>query len=226
MAHQSLEWKLSYYNDPEYASVRHAQSGRLFNWVKVSHGFKKFRLRRWNSTGSWSPEPSGIIDLTNFHVAEGNYTKRKNVFKLTTVGGYPNPHLQQQHHHPHQLHPFAMMGGGGPTAAQSHQHLAVHHTQSAGLSSVGPSSGSPSLYKGYERELLLQADSHNDMRLWMDSLRTVCRSSQYLNSSVSTRGIWEEGGLCCSSGRGLLEALSMIGDVLDSDFMAALSDRR
>lgn len=53
MAHQSLERKLSYYNDPEYAAVRHAQSGRLFNWVKVSHGFKKFRLRRWNSTGSW-----------------------------------------------------------------------------------------------------------------------------------------------------------------------------
>ncbi|XP_021694998.1 uncharacterized protein LOC5573415 isoform X4 [Aedes aegypti] len=140
-------------------------------------------LRDTGKASSQSPEPSGIIDLTNFHVAEGNYTKRKNVFKLTTVGGYPNPHLQQQHHHPHQLHPFAMMGGGGPTAAQSHQHLAVHHTQSAGLSSVGPSSGSPSLYKGYERELLLQADSHNDMRLWMDSLRTVCRSSQYLNSS-------------------------------------------
>ncbi|KXJ69105.1 hypothetical protein RP20_CCG000076 [Aedes albopictus] len=186
MAHQSLERKLSYYNDPEYAAVRHAQSGRLFNWVKVSHGFKKFRLRRWNSTGSWSPEPSGIIDLTNFHVAEGNYTKRKNVFKLTTVN-YPNPH--QQHGQPHQQqqhYPFGLMGTG-PTSAQSHQHLALHHTQSAGggLGSMGPSSGSSSLYKGYERELLLQADSHNDMRLWMDSLRTVCRSSQYLNSSVS-----------------------------------------
>lgn len=212
MAHQSLERKLSYYNDPEYAAVRHAQSGRLFNWVKVSHGFKKFRLRRWNSTGSWviivlglrlffpeffrfqrinnsdllfpssqSPEPSGIIDLTNFHVAEGNYTKRKNVFKLTTV---PYHHQQQQHH--------LLQQGLGPTGAQSHQHLAVHHTQSVGLgpsSSGGGSSGSSSVYKGYERELLLQADSHNDMRLWMESLRTVCRSSQYLNSSVSIGGL-------------------------------------
>lgn len=31
-----------------------------------------------------SPEPSGIIDLTNFHLTDGNYTKRKHVFKLTT----------------------------------------------------------------------------------------------------------------------------------------------
>nr|XP_029711044.1 uncharacterized protein LOC109428467 isoform X2 [Aedes albopictus] len=140
-------------------------------------------LRDTGKASSQSPEPSGIIDLTNFHVAEGNYTKRKNVFKLTTVN-YPNPHQQQQHHGQQQHYPFGLMGTG-PTSAQSHQHLAVHHTQSAGggLASMGPSSGSSSLYKGYERELLLQADSHNDMRLWMDSLRTVCRSSQYLNSS-------------------------------------------
>ncbi|EDS31929.1 conserved hypothetical protein [Culex quinquefasciatus] len=179
MAHQSLERKLSYYNDPEYAAVRHAQSGRLFNWVKVSHGFKKFRLRRWNSTGSWSPEPSGIIDLTNFHVAEGNYTKRKNVFKLTTVS-YQQQNFQQ---YPLQHQP--------PTSAQSHQHLALHHTQSSsgGLggatSSVAASFFSGGLYRGYERELLLQADSQHDMRLWMDSLRTVCRSSQHLASAVS-----------------------------------------
>ncbi|XP_055589665.1 uncharacterized protein LOC129741867 isoform X2 [Uranotaenia lowii] len=121
-----------------------------------------------------SPEPSGIIDLTNFHVAEGNYTKRKNVFKLSTVS-YPQPIAGQgssgiqQHQH----------------LAQSHQHLAVHHTQSAGAVGLGGSSGPSSSvpYKGYERELLLQADSHQDMRLWMDSLGTVCRSSQYLNSS-------------------------------------------
>ncbi|XP_062539498.1 uncharacterized protein LOC134207700 isoform X3 [Armigeres subalbatus] len=132
-------------------------------------------LRDAGKASTQSPEPSGIIDLTNFHVAEGNYTKRKNVFKLTTVG-YQTQHHQQQHQQ--QQHSLGIMGGGGPTAAQSHQHLAVHHTLSA-----GPSSGSSSMYKGYERELLLQADSHNDMRLWMDSLRTVCRSSQYLNSS-------------------------------------------
>ncbi|XP_062700293.1 uncharacterized protein LOC109428467 isoform X4 [Aedes albopictus] len=140
-------------------------------------------LRDTGKASSQSPEPSGIIDLTNFHVAEGNYTKRKNVFKLTTVN-YPNPHQQQQHGQHQQHYPFGLMGTG-PTSAQSHQHLALHHTQSAGggLGSMGPSSGSSSLYKGYERELLLQADSHNDMRLWMDSLRTVCRSSQYLNSS-------------------------------------------
>ncbi|KAL9698849.1 hypothetical protein quinque_002290 [Culex quinquefasciatus] len=160
MAHQSLERKLSYYNDPEYAAVRHAQSGRLFNWVK-------------------SPEPSGIIDLTNFHVAEGNYTKRKNVFKLTTVS-YQQQNFQQ---YPLQHQP--------PTSAQSHQHLALHHTQSSsgGLggatSSVAASFFSGGLYRGYERELLLQADSQHDMRLWMDSLRTVCRSSQHLASAVS-----------------------------------------
>ncbi|XP_058444352.1 uncharacterized protein LOC131425997 isoform X2 [Malaya genurostris] len=137
----------------------------------------KLTLLRDGKSSSQSPEPSGIIDLTNFHVAEGNYTKRKNVFKLTTVSYHQHqqqlPHLQ-------------------PLSAQSHQHLGLHHTQSAaaglvGLAATGPSSASSSaatsLYKGYERELLIQADSHNDMRLWMDSLRTVCRSSQYLNSS-------------------------------------------
>ncbi|XP_058826347.1 uncharacterized protein LOC131686146 isoform X4 [Topomyia yanbarensis] len=141
----------------------------------------KLTLIRDGKSSSQSPEPSGIIDLTNFHVAEGNYTKRKNVFKLTTVSYHHQQHPQQQYH---QQHPM--------NAAQSHQHLALHHTQSAagglvGLAGTGPSSASSSaatsLYKGYERELLIQADSHNDMRLWMDSLRTVCRSSQYLNSS-------------------------------------------
>lgn len=32
-----------------------------------------------------SPEPSGIIDLRSFHVTEGNYTKRKHVFKLASA---------------------------------------------------------------------------------------------------------------------------------------------
>lgn len=41
--------------------------------------FKKLMTYRFQS-----PEPSGIIDLTNFHLTEGNYTKRKHVFKLTT----------------------------------------------------------------------------------------------------------------------------------------------
>ncbi|XP_055617363.1 uncharacterized protein LOC129762815 isoform X4 [Toxorhynchites rutilus septentrionalis] len=119
-------------------------------------------LRDGKSSSNQSPEPSGIIDLTNFHVAEGNYTKRKNVFKLTTVSYQPS-------------------------SAQSHQHLAVHQTQSGGggghqQHTTSASSGATSLYKGYERELLLQADSQHDMRLWMDSLKTVCRSSQYSNS--------------------------------------------
>jgi hypothetical protein len=82
--------------------------------------------------------------LTNFHVAEGNYTKRKNVFKLTTVSASHQP----------------------VTASSSTSHLAT-------------------AYKGYERELLIQADNHNEMKLWMDSLRTVCRSNQYLSSQVS-----------------------------------------
>ncbi|XP_039451855.1 uncharacterized protein LOC120430783 isoform X5 [Culex pipiens pallens] len=134
-------------------------------------------LRDGKSSSSQSPEPSGIIDLTNFHVAEGNYTKRKNVFKLTTVS-YQQQNFQQ---YPLQHQP--------PTSAQSHQHLALHHTQSSsgglggGTSSVAASSSSGGLYRGYERELLLQADSQHDMRLWMDSLRTVCRSSQHLASA-------------------------------------------
>ncbi|XP_055524820.1 uncharacterized protein LOC129718254 isoform X4 [Wyeomyia smithii] len=152
------------------------------SWRTVHAELRGTRLRltliRDGKSSSQSPEPAGIIDLTNFHVAEGNYTKRKNVFKLTTV----SPYHQQSYHQQQQQ----------PMSAQSHQHLALHHTQSAagglvGLAHTGPSSasssGATSLYKGYERELLLQADSHNDMRLWMDSLRTVCRSSQYLNSS-------------------------------------------
>lgn len=37
-----------------------------------------------------SPEPSGIIDLRSFHVTEGNYTKRKHVFKLASAAAQPN----------------------------------------------------------------------------------------------------------------------------------------
>lgn len=70
-----------------------------------------------------SPEPSGIIDLRSFHVTEGNYTKRKHVFKLTTVP-IPSSPLQS---------PSSTMVAG--------------------------------------TELLIQADSHQDMKLWMESLR-------------------------------------------------------
>lgn len=84
-----------------------------------------------------SPEPSGIIDLTNFHLTDGNYTKRKHVFKLTTNSCVP---------------------------------------------------GSPSItsIKSHERELLLQAESDHDMKVWISVLGNVCRTnSTSTMSSVS-----------------------------------------
>lgn len=126
-----------------------------------------------------SPEPCGTIDLTNFHVTEGNYTKRKNVFKLTTAAGSYCP-----------LEAAAAAGFGG--------HAEVHRTQSAsGLATVGGSgpgsstcassvrSASTAGLPGSERELLLQADSHGDMEGWMESLRLVCGSTGQLHSPVS-----------------------------------------
>uniref|UniRef100_A0A182SY30 Rho-GAP domain-containing protein n=1 Tax=Anopheles maculatus TaxID=74869 RepID=A0A182SY30_9DIPT len=137
---------------------------RLLNWMRNAPGLRKLRLRRWNSTGSWSPEPCGTIDLTNFHVTEGNYTKRKNVFKLTTAVGSYCP-----------MEAAAIAGFG---------HVEVHRTQSAsGLANVGGAgstcgssirSASTVGLPGSERELLLQADSHSDMQQWMESLRLVC----------------------------------------------------
>uniref|UniRef100_A0A182PNS1 PH domain-containing protein n=1 Tax=Anopheles epiroticus TaxID=199890 RepID=A0A182PNS1_9DIPT len=139
---------------------------RLLNWVRNAPGLRKLRLRRWNSTGSWSPEPCGTIDLTNFHVTEGNYTKRKNVFKLTTAAGSYCP-----------LEAAAAAGFG---------HAEVHRTMSAsGLASVGGGSTCGSSIRsastvglpGSERELLLQADSQSDMQQWMESLHLVCGGS-------------------------------------------------
>uniref|UniRef100_A0A182MKT1 PH domain-containing protein n=1 Tax=Anopheles culicifacies TaxID=139723 RepID=A0A182MKT1_9DIPT len=159
------------------ASTSHG-GARLLNWMRNAPGLRKLRLRRWNSTGSWSPEPCGTIDLTNFHVTEGNYTKRKNVFKLTTAVGSYCP-----------LEAAAVAGFG---------HAEVHRTQSAsGLANVGGAgstcgssirSASTVGLPGSERELLLQADSHSDMQQWMESLRLVCGggSTSQLHSPVSS----------------------------------------
>uniref|UniRef100_A0A182KFP1 Rho-GAP domain-containing protein n=1 Tax=Anopheles christyi TaxID=43041 RepID=A0A182KFP1_9DIPT len=149
-------------------TTTHHGGARLLNWMRNAPGLRKLRLRRWNSTGSWSPEPCGTIDLTNFHVTEGNYTKRKNVFKLTTANGSYCP-----------LEAAAAAGFTG--------HAEVHRTQSAsGLATVGGGgqgsstcassvrSASTVGLPGSERELLLQADSHTDMQQWMESLRLVC----------------------------------------------------
>uniref|UniRef100_A0A336MS25 CSON003263 protein n=1 Tax=Culicoides sonorensis TaxID=179676 RepID=A0A336MS25_CULSO len=101
----------------------------------------KLSLLREGKTNQQSPEPSGIIDLTNFHLTDGNYTKRKHVFKLTT-------------------------------------------------NSCPPGSPSVTSIKLHERELLLQADSDHDMKVWMSVLGNVCRtnststmSSDYLSCS-------------------------------------------
>ncbi|XP_049276677.1 uncharacterized protein LOC125760522 isoform X1 [Anopheles funestus] len=124
----------------------------------------KLTLVREGKNSNQSPEPCGTIDLTNFHVTEGNYTKRKNVFKLTTAVGSYCP-----------LEAAAVAGFG---------HAEVHRTQSAsGLANVGGAgstcgssirSASTVGLPGSERELLLQADSHSDMQQWMESLRLVC----------------------------------------------------
>ncbi|XP_035898199.1 uncharacterized protein LOC118505862 isoform X2 [Anopheles stephensi] len=124
----------------------------------------KLTLVREGKNSNQSPEPCGTIDLTNFHVTEGNYTKRKNVFKLTTAAGSYCP-----------MEAAAVAGFG---------HAEVHRTQSAsGLANVGGAgsacgssirSASTVGLPGSERELLLQADSHSDMQQWMESLRLVC----------------------------------------------------
>ncbi|XP_053667758.1 uncharacterized protein LOC128718106 [Anopheles marshallii] len=142
----------------------------------------KLSLVREGKNSNQSPEPCGTIDLTNFHVTEGNYTKRKNVFKLTTAVGSYCP-----------LEAAAVAGFG---------HVEVHRTQSAsGLANVGGAgstcgssirSASTVGLPGSERELLLQADSHSDMQQWMESLRLVCGggSSNQLHSPdcLSGRG--------------------------------------
>uniref|UniRef100_A0A182MZI8 Rho-GAP domain-containing protein n=1 Tax=Anopheles dirus TaxID=7168 RepID=A0A182MZI8_9DIPT len=164
---------------------------RLLNWMRNAPGLRKLRLRRWNSTGSWvniSPEPcGGTIDLSNFHVTEGNYTKRKNVFKLTTAAGSYCPleaagygAVHAEVHRTQSASGLASVVGGGG---------AVTGAIAAGAAGSGPGSvrcASTVGLPGLERELLLQADSHSDMQQWMESLRRVCRdgSTGQLHSPV------------------------------------------
>lgn len=96
-----------------------------------------------------SPEPSGIIDLRSYHVAEGNYTKRKHVFKLTSVPIASSPIISSS---PVQASPAALI-------------------QNQPQSTSTPSSSTTSVIAG--TELLIQADSNQDMKLWMDTLRKV-----------------------------------------------------
>lgn len=94
-------------------------NGLTRQWNDVKSGWKKFKLKRWNSIGSWvaivqidltgkynkqthfrhfllllfpaqSPDSEGTLDLTNFEVSEGNYSKRKHVFRLSSVQGDSN----------------------------------------------------------------------------------------------------------------------------------------
>lgn len=98
-----------------------------------------------------SPEPcGGTIDLTNFHVTDGNYTKRKNVFRLSSAN-YPL------------------------TASSSAQNSSTTTPTSSSLC-------------GFERELLIQAQSPQDMAQWIGNLKTVCRNSTQ-NSTVSLLGV-------------------------------------
>uniref|UniRef100_A0A182FMA8 Uncharacterized protein n=1 Tax=Anopheles albimanus TaxID=7167 RepID=A0A182FMA8_ANOAL len=137
--------------------------GRLLNWMRNAPGFRKLNLRRWNSTGSWSPEPAGTIDLTNFHVSEGNYTKRKNVFRLATASTGSYCPLEA-----------AAIATGSATGG-FHPHTEVHRTQStSGLASTDVVTPSSTSTTAPDREILVQADSASDMQQWMEALRSVC----------------------------------------------------
>lgn len=96
-----------------------------------------------------SPEPSGIIDLRSYHVTEGNYTKRKHVFKLTSV---PLPTTSSS----------SSTGGSASASASttnitSPSSLPAHATTNSAIIAG--------------TEILIQADSQQDMKLWMDTLR-------------------------------------------------------
>lgn len=70
-------------------------------------------------------------------MTEGNYTKRKHVFKLTSA-------------------PISSTSSSSSTNVTS-------------PSSLPQSSSTSTIVAG--TELLIQADSHQDMKLWMDTLR-------------------------------------------------------
>lgn len=91
-----------------------------------------------------SPEPSGNIDLRSYHVTEGNYTKRKHVFKLTSA-------IVPQHS------PTLNSGRGGDIST------------------------SPT---GNGTEILIQTESQQDMKLWMENLRTACGGNDAVRSQV------------------------------------------
>jgi hypothetical protein len=85
-------------------------------------------------------------------VADGNYTKRKHVFKLTTSApGYYSGNS----------------GGSVPT-------------------SPNPSATKVAMSTN-EREILLQAESLQDLKLWVDSLGKVCRQPEPGIGSVSCK---------------------------------------
>lgn len=94
-----------------------------------------------------SPEPSGIIDLRSYHVTEGNYTKRKHVFKLTSA---PLPTTSSA----------STIGGSASSSATNitSPSIVPAHTTSNSAIIAGT-------------EILIQSDSQQDMKLWMDTLR-------------------------------------------------------
>lgn len=123
-----------------------------------------------------SPEPSGIIDLRSFHVAEGNYTKRKHVFKLVSLphAAVPlhQPHAHQHHQLQHQQH---------------QQHHQLQHTQQPHAQQpYGPPSPTVATSGGHVvaagTELLIQTDGPQSMRQWMEQLQ---RAADTRDSAVS-----------------------------------------
>lgn len=124
-----------------------------------------------------SPEPSGIIDLRTYHVTEGNYTKRKHVFKLSS--------------------------------APLHATCSVSNITTSMQAQPTSSSSSSSSNLVFGTELLIQADSHQDMKLWMETLRKA--SSLEATNNVVSQALRHNPWTNCDSNRNFQEYSSKFG---------------
>lgn len=53
---------LSLTKDEDHHHHHSSHRNSVFKWSNVTHGFKKLKLKRWNSTGSW------VVIITIFYV--------------------------------------------------------------------------------------------------------------------------------------------------------------
>ncbi|XP_058063511.1 uncharacterized protein LOC131213485 [Anopheles bellator] len=218
-SHGAKSKALSHFRDePADASEPLLRAGELYvkvtvidgkrsvdrSWRQVHAELRGTRLKlllvREGKSSLLSPEPSGTIDLTNFHVSEGGkQTKRKNVIRLaTTFGSYcpleaaaaasatsttSFPNQPQQQHQQQQQRYVEVPSTSGLAVAPS----------DTGTGACAEGSGSA------EREILLQADSSNEVAQWMELLRNVCSGKgsaggSNLRHPVSHRPDYSVGG--------------------------------